>query len=73
MLNSGTGNMYYFLLAIIGVFFFGSFYMLEILQFHSIYQTGILLRDNQKYFLKKEPSKMQDTALVIYNIATLRP
>lgn len=73
MLNSGTGNMYYFLLAIIGVFFVGSFYMLEILQFHSIYQTGILLRDNQKYFLKKEPSKMQDTALVIYNIATLRP
>lgn len=73
MLNSGTGNMYYFLLAIIGVFFVGSFYMLEILQFHSIYQTGILLRDNQKYFKKKEPSKMQDTALVIYNIATLRP
>lgn len=73
MLNSGTGNMYYFLLAIIGGFFLGSFYMLEILQFHSIYQTGILLRDNQKYFKKKEPSKMQDTALVIYNIATLRP
>lgn len=54
MLNSETGNMYYFLLAIIGGFFLGSFYMLEILQFHSIYQTGILLRDNQKYLKKKK-------------------
>lgn len=53
MLNYGTGNMYFLLLAIIGFFSFYLFRNIYIF-IQSIIEESFLIRDNQKY-LKKKP------------------